>query len=97
MIDFFLIFLNFVPLFFAEPFFAIKKVQSRPKYRLRPQPKNLGPDRLRNTDVNLAFFSQEPEPEAAAVLLRHPGLRPVRGHGALLPHDGLPPPLRLLS
>ena len=60
LIDFFLIFLNFVPLLFAEPFFAIKKVQSRPKYRLRPQPKNLGPDRLRNTDVNLAFFHRNP-------------------------------------
>ena len=43
------------------------------------------------------FFSQEPKPEAAAVLLRHPGIRPLRGHGPLLPHDGLPSPLRILN
>merc|ERR1712045_799929 len=40
---------------------------------------------------------QEPLPEAAAVLLRHSWLRPLRGHGTLLSYDGLPPALRLLS
>merc|ERR1712203_197843 len=36
-------------------------------------------------------------PEAAAVLLRHSWLRPLRGHGTLLSYDGFPPALRLLS
>ncbi len=40
---------------------------------------------------------QEPEPEAAAVLLRYPGVRSLRGYGSFLPHDGLPPPVRLLN
>merc|ERR1740128_214514 len=40
---------------------------------------------------------QEPLPEAAAVLLRHPGLRPLRSHGPVLPHDGFPPAVRLLG
>merc|ERR1711918_134270 len=40
---------------------------------------------------------QEPLPEAAAVLLRHSWLRPLRGHGTLLSYDGFPPALRLLS
>merc|ERR1712211_30610 len=39
---------------------------------------------------------QEPWSQAAAVLLRHPGIRPLRGYGAFLSHDGLPPPLCLL-
>ena len=42
-------------------------------------------------------FMKEPELEAAAVLLRYPWVRPVRGYGTLLPHDGLPPSLRLLD
>merc|ERR1711900_61496 len=40
---------------------------------------------------------REPLPEAAAVLLRHSWLRPLRGHGTLLSYDGFPPALRLLS
>ena len=55
---------------------------------------------MRGTSSQLRIFSmimQEPFPQAAVVLLRHPGLRLVRGHGALLPHDGFPPSLRLLS
>merc|ERR1712226_969194 len=39
---------------------------------------------------------QKPQPEAAAVLLRHPGIRPVRGHGPVLFDDGLPPAVRIL-
>ena len=55
---------------------------------------------MRGTSSQLRIFSmimQEPFPQAAVVLLRHPGLRLVRGHGALLPHDGFPPPLRVLN
>lgn len=37
---------------------------------------------------------QEPVPEAAAVLLRHPGVRFVRGHGSLLSDGGFPHPVR---
>merc|ERR1711926_34220 len=40
---------------------------------------------------------QEPQPEAAAVLPRYPGIRPVRGHGTILFDDGVPPPVRLLD
>merc|ERR1712088_1062549 len=40
---------------------------------------------------------QEPLPEAAAVLLRHSWLCPLRGHGTLLSYDGFPPALRLLN
>lgn len=40
------------------------------------------------------FPSQEPFSEAAALLLRHSGLCPLRGHGALLPDGGLSHPLR---
>merc|ERR1712107_743963 len=52
-------------------------------------------DRLR---LRLAHhrLRQEPWSQAAAVLLRHPGIRPLRGYGAFLSHDGLPPPLCLL-
>lgn len=39
-------------------------------------------------------FSQEPFSEATALLLRHSGLCPLRGHGALLPDGGLSHPLR---
>merc|ERR1719373_764294 len=39
---------------------------------------------------------QEPWSQAAAVLLRHPGIRPLRGYGTFLSHDGLPAPLCLL-
>ncbi|KAK2512840.1 hypothetical protein Q9966_016306 [Columba livia] len=37
---------------------------------------------------------QEPFAEAAAFLVCHLGLCPLRGHGAVLPHGGLPHPLR---
>ncbi|XP_071656002.1 ATP synthase F(0) complex subunit C2, mitochondrial isoform X1 [Patagioenas fasciata] len=37
---------------------------------------------------------QEPLAETAAFLLCHLGLCPLRGHGAVLPHGGLPHPLR---
>ena len=40
---------------------------------------------------------QEPVSQAAALLLRHSGLCPVRGHGTLLFDDGLPPPVRFLK
>ena len=40
---------------------------------------------------------QEPGSEAAAILIRHSGFRPLRGHGALLSHDGFPPSFRLLG
>merc|ERR1712158_126647 len=40
---------------------------------------------------------QEPLPQAAALLLRHSRLRPLRGHGTVLSYDGFPPALRLLS
>merc|ERR1712126_414252 len=40
---------------------------------------------------------QEPLPQAAALLLRHSRLRPLRGHGTVLSYDGLPAALRLLS
>merc|ERR1712223_1931904 len=40
---------------------------------------------------------QEPLPQAAALLLRHPRLRPLRGHGTVLSYDGFPAALRLLS
>merc|ERR1712172_410721 len=40
---------------------------------------------------------QEPLPEAAAVLLRHSWLCPLRGHGTLLSYDGFPPFVRLLN
>lgn len=36
---------------------------------------------------------QEPLPEAAALLLRHPGLRSVWGYGSLLSDGGVPHPL----
>lgn len=36
---------------------------------------------------------QEPFSEATALLLRHSGLCPLRGHGALLPNGGLSHPL----
>merc|ERR1712154_605356 len=39
----------------------------------------------------------EPLPQAAALLLRHSWLRPLRGHGTVLSYDGLPAALRLLS
>ena len=48
-------------------------------------------------DNNHHHSIQEPISQAAAVLLRHPWVRPVRGHGALLSHDGFPPPLRILD
>merc|ERR1712179_408933 len=35
--------------------------------------------------------------QATALLLRHPGIRPFRGHGSLLSHDGVFTPLRLLN
>lgn len=38
----------------------------------------------------------QPVAEAAAVLVRHSGLRPVRGHGSVLFDDGLPAAVRLL-
>merc|ERR1711936_895978 len=40
---------------------------------------------------------QEPLPQAAAVLLRHSWLCPLRGHGTFLSYDGFPPALRLLN
>lgn len=40
------------------------------------------------------FSPQEPVPEAAALLLRHPGLRFVWGHGSLLSDGGFPHPVR---
>merc|ERR1711874_456559 len=40
---------------------------------------------------------QEPLSQAAAVLLRHLGLCPVRGYGSVLFDDGLPPALRFLN
>merc|ERR1712233_145910 len=40
---------------------------------------------------------QEPLPEAAAVLLCHSWLCPLRGHGTFLSYDGFPPALRLLN
>ena len=40
---------------------------------------------------------QEPQPEAAAVLLRYPWICSLRGYGSLLSYDGLPPPLRILD
>ena len=43
------------------------------------------------------IMPQEPLPEAAAVLLRHSWLCPLRGHGTLLSYDGFPPALRLLN
>lgn len=40
---------------------------------------------------------QEPLPQAAAVLIRHPGFRPVWGYGSVLSYDGLPAAVRFLS
>merc|ERR1712130_963418 len=40
---------------------------------------------------------QEPLPEAAAVLLCHSWLCPLRGRGTFLSYDGFPPALRLLN
>merc|ERR1711936_921940 len=40
---------------------------------------------------------QEPLPQAATLLLRHPGIRPVRSHGTVLLDDGIPPPVRFLE
>merc|ERR1739838_660583 len=40
---------------------------------------------------------QEPLPQAAALLLRYPGIRPVRSHGTVLLDDGIPPPFRFLE
>ena len=40
---------------------------------------------------------QEPVPQATALLVRHPRVRPVRSHGSLLSHDGFPHPLCLLN
>merc|ERR1711971_1229763 len=42
-------------------------------------------------------IGQEPLPEAAAFLLRHSWLCPLRGHGTLLSYDGFPPFVRLLN
>ena len=50
-----------------------------------------------DNDFDKDHFDQEPLPEAAAVLLRHSWLCPLRGHGTLLSYDGFPPALRLLS
>lgn len=43
------------------------------------------------------WLCQESLSQATAVLIRHPGLCPVRGHGSFLSYDGFPAPLRLLS
>ena len=45
----------------------------------------------------LIVLRQEPVSQAAALLLRHFGLRSVRGYGAFLSHDGFLAPLRFLS
>merc|ERR1719167_1463537 len=42
------------------------------------------------------WICQESELEAAAVLLRHPWIRPVRGDGSVLSYDGFPSAVRLL-
>merc|ERR1712241_792807 len=47
--------------------------------------------------VSYHWLRQEPLSQAAAVLLRHLGLCPVRGYGSVLFDDGLPPPLRFLN
>ena len=39
----------------------------------------------------------QPVSEAAALLVRHPGIRPVRGHGSVLFDDGVPAAVRVLS
>merc|ERR1712004_205909 len=39
----------------------------------------------------------KPIPQAAALLIRYPGIRLVRGYGSLLSYDGFPHPVRLLS
>merc|ERR1712130_735135 len=41
--------------------------------------------------------SESALPEAAAVLLCHSWLCPLRGHGTFLSYDGFPPALRLLN
>merc|ERR1711892_1209670 len=43
------------------------------------------------------WLCQEPQPQAAAFLLCHSRVCPVRGHGPVLPHDGLPAAVRILS
>merc|ERR1711864_12469 len=43
------------------------------------------------------WIRQEPLPQAAAFLLRHSRICPVRGHGPVLSYDGLPPPPCILS
>jgi len=40
---------------------------------------------------------QEPLPQAAAFLIRHLGIRPLRGYGSFLSYDGLPAALRFLN
>merc|ERR1712192_380247 len=52
-------------------------------------------DKCNNFDIY--YCDQEPLPEAAAVLLRHSWLCPLRGHGTLLSYDGFPPFVRLLN
>ena len=52
-------------------------------------------------DDNLSFkhsyhLIKEPIPQAATVLLCHSWVRFVRGHGALLSHDGFPSSLCIL-
>merc|ERR1712090_36181 len=42
------------------------------------------------------WLREEPQLEAAAVLLRYPRLRPVRGHGTVLFDDGFPPAVCIL-
>ena len=46
--------------------------------------------------LSLLFF-QEPIPEAAAVLLRHPGIRPVRSHGPFLFDGRFPHSVRYVN
>lgn len=50
-------------------------------------------------DIKLCVYplcspTQEPLPEAAALLLRHPGFRSVWGYGSLLSDGGVPHPVR---
>merc|ERR1719319_1476015 len=43
------------------------------------------------------WICKEPQPEAAAFLLRHSRICSLRSHGTVLPYDGFPPPLRILD
>merc|ERR1712080_69892 len=43
------------------------------------------------------WIREEPEPEAATVLLRHPGICSLRSHGTVLPYDGFLALVRILD